>query len=79
MQSQLACTVCGNMSTTNENFIDLSLIVDRNAMSSSNSDVVDSSGPIDSPVDLLDSIEHFTSTESLHEKVVGFDVYIFIS
>lgn len=65
VQSQLSCSVCGNTSTTNESFIDLSLTVDRHSDSDENG-----SNSGDSPMDLVDSIEHFTAAETLHEKVV---------
>lgn len=71
VQSQLSCSVCGNTSTTNESFVDLSLTVDRHT------DDDDSNG-IDVPMDVLDSIGHFTAAETLHEKVVGTSVLFWI-
>jgi ubiquitin C-terminal hydrolase len=69
VQSQLSCSVCGKTSTTNESFIDLSLTVDRH-----NED--DGNIGRDSPMDVVDSIEHFTAAETLHEKVVCSSVFL---
>ncbi len=68
VQSQLVCTVCGNASTTNENFVDLSLTVDRYHHSTASSATPDVAS--DEAMTLIESIEHFTATEVLHEKVV---------
>jgi uncharacterized UBP type Zn finger protein len=76
VQSELRCTVCNSSSVMQENFVDLSLTVNRHnnaVLSSSLSD--DNEMSIDGPndigeVDLFQSLEAFTSTETLRDKGV---------
>lgn len=74
VQSQLVCTVCGNTSSTNESFVDISLTVERYKDGS----VVASLVPNDDAMNLLESIDHFTATEILHEKIVSENSFILI-